>query len=314
MSTAHKDKAPAQTWLRRFSIRQWGEAPEIVPRSGWAAALTAVSALAMSYLAVLTLAAGIAADRLAETWHSELTAVATVRIQMPVSGQPDQLEARLTAALAVLASAPGVADARLLSDAEHLSLLEPWLGAGDWLDDLPVPRLIEVRLDEPGPNPAVLQAQLDAAAPGAVYDDHALWREPLVRAATVLRRLAWFATALIALAAAGMVALAARSTLAGNAEVVRVVRLIGGEESFIERAFVRRLAVRAALGGLAGAVLGAATLALMPELAPGTPLALSLGPGPLGWAVLLGAVPAVAAVIAWATARHSVRLMLRQMY
>ena len=282
----------------------------IVPRSGWAAALTTLTALAMSYLAVLTLSAGFAAERLAETWRSEQAGVATVR----VSVAPDVLEARVTAAMAVLAAAPGIADARLLTDAEHLFLLEPWLGAGDWLADLPVPRLIEVRIAGPGPDAAALQAQLDAAAPGAVYDDHALWREPLVRAATALRRLAWLATALIALAAAGMVALAARSTLAGNAEVVRVVRLIGGEESFIENAFVRRLAARAALGGMAGAALGAASLALMPELAPGTPLALTLGPSPVGWAILLLAVPAVTAAIAWATARHSVRLLLRQMY
>ncbi len=238
---------PAFAFLRR------GDDPPIVPRSGWAAALTA---LAMSYLAVLTLSAGIAAERLAETWRSELAGVATVRISVPA----DALEARVTAVLAVLATAPGVADARLLSDAEHLLLLEPWLGAGDWLDDLPVPRLIEVRIYAPGPDATTLQAQLDATAPGAVYDDHALWREPLVRAATALRR----------------------------------------------------LAARATLGGLAGAALGCSSVALMPELAPGTPLA--LGPGPVGWAILLLAIPAAAAAIAWATARHSVRLLLRQMY
>ena len=296
--------------LRLPAFLGGGDDPPIVPRSGWAAALTALTALAMSYLAVLTLSAGFAAERLAETWRTEQAGAATVR----VSVAPDMLEARVTAAMAVLTTTPGVIDARLLSDAEHLFLLEPWLGAGDWLADLPVPRLIEVRIAGSGPDAAALQAQLDAAAPGAVYDDHALWREPLVRAATALRRLAWLATALIALAAAGMVALAARSTLAGNAEVVRVVRLIGGEESFIENAFVRRLAARAALGGMAGAALGAASLALMPELAPGTPLALTLGPGPVGWAILLLAVPAVAAAIAWVTARHSVRLLLRQMY
>jgi cell division transport system permease protein len=295
---------------RRWSFVDWGGDPPIVPYSGWTAALTTLTAMAMSFLAVLTLSAGIAADRLAENWRSELAGVATVRISAP----RDVLEARVTAALTVLATAPGVANARLLSDAEHLLLLQPWLGAGDWLDDLPVPRLIDVQIARPEPDPATLQARLDAVAPGAVYDDHALWRQPLVRAATALRRLAWFATALIALAAAGMVALAARSTLAGNAEVVRVIRLIGGEDRFIENAFVQRLAARAALGGLAGAVPATAALALLPELAPGTALALSLGPDPAGLAILLFAVPAVAAMIAWATARHSVRLMLRQMY
>lgn len=302
MTDQEKPRLPA---YRRGS----GNAP-IVPRSGWGSALTVLTALAMSYLAVLTLSAGIAAERLAEGWRTDLGGEATVRI----SAAPNVLEARITATLAVLAAAPGVADARLLSEAEHQVLLEPWLGAGDWLDDLPVPRLIEVRIDGPGPDPSVVQARLDEAAPGAVYDDHALWREPLVRAAGTLRRLAWVATALIALAAAGMVALSARSTLAGNAEVVRVVRLIGGEDRFIEDAFVRRVAARAALGGLAGALLGGASVAMMPELAPGTPLALTLGPGPAGWAVLLLAVPAVAAAVAWATARHSVRLMLRRIY
>ncbi len=123
----------------------------------------------------------------------------------------------------------------------------------------------------------------------------------------------WIATGLVALAAAALVALAARATLAGNAEVVRVIRLIGGEDRFIEGAFVRRLTARAASGGLVGALLGCGSLALMPELAPGTALAVSLGPDGAGWAGLAIGVPAAAGVIAWATARHSVRLLLRQM-
>jgi cell division transport system permease protein len=264
----------------------------------------------MSYLAVLTLAAGIAADKLAASWRTELTVAATVQVSTP----REALDGRIAAALAVLQKTPGVAGARRLTDAEHLVLLEPWLGPGDWLAELPVPRLIEVRLAEPGPDRAALQAALDRAAPGAVYNDNGLWRGPLVRAAVALTRLAWLATALIALAAAATVALAARATLAGNAEVVRVVRLIGGEDRFIEAAFVRRLARRAALGGIAGALLGAATVALMPELAPGTALALSLGPEGAEWAALLTGVPAAAAAVAWVTARHSVRLLLRRIY
>jgi cell division transport system permease protein len=225
-----------------------------------------------------------------------------------------ELEAAVTSALVVLGTSPGVAGARVLSDAEHRALLQPWLGAGDWLNDLPVPRLIEVRLEGPGPDPQVLQARLDQAAPGAIYDGHAAWRLPLERAAAALRRLAWAATALVALAAAAMVALAARASLAANAEVVRVIRLIGAEDRFVEAAFVGRLTARAAAGGAIGALAGAGALALMPELAPGTPMAVSLGPSGSGWAVLLAAVPAGAALVAWLTARHAVRLMLRRMW
>jgi cell division transport system permease protein len=292
----------------RWSLLHGGE-PAVVPSSGWAAAMTTLTALAIAFLAVLTLAAGLAANRLAESWRTDLAGSATIRIP----GPKDQLEAQITAVLVVLGTTPGIGDAHLLTDTEHEALLRPWLGAGDWLADLPVPRLIALDLEGPGPDAAALQGRLDAAAPGAVYDSHAVWREPLVRAATALQRLTWVATGLVALAAAALVALAARATLAGNAEVVRVIRLIGGEDSFIESAFVRRLTARAALGGLAGALLGCGALALMPELAPGTSLAVSLGPGGAGWAALAIGVPAATGVIAWATARHSVRLLLRQM-
>jgi len=304
--------ATGQRSLWRRLVPGRGNEPAIVPGSGWASALTTLAALAMSFLAVLTLAAGLAADRLSGSWQADLNAVATVRVVAPKA----EMEARITDALVVLSATPGVATARLMTDAEHRALLEPWLGEGDWLDDLPVPRLIDLRLTGPGPDPAVLQARLDADAPGAVYDGHAAWRGALTGAATALKRLAWTAAGLIALAAAAMVALAARATLAGNAEVVRVVRLIGGEDRFIEGAFVRRVTARAALGGAAGAILGGAALSLMPELAPGTALAVDPAPGPqdwAGWALLLGGVPLAMALTAWAAARHAVRLLLRQM-
>jgi len=171
-----------------------------------------------------------------------------------------------------------------------------------------------VRLAGPGPDAKVLQARLDADAPGAVYDGHGAWREGLTRAAAALTWLAWAAAGLIALAAAAMVALAARATLAGNAEVVRVLRLIGSEDRFFEGAFVRRVTARAVVGGAVGTALGAATLALMPELASGTALAVVPGPGDLaGWLMLLGAVPLAMAFAAWMAARQAVRQLLRQM-
>jgi len=291
-------------WLR---LTAGDEAP-IVPRSGAASALTAMAAAAMGFLAVLTLCAGIAADRLAANWRADLAGIATVRVTAPAA----ELEARITATLVVLGTTPGIGAVRLLTDAEHEALLEPWLGQGDWMAELPVPRLIELRFDGPGPDPASLQARLDEAAPGTVYDDHAAWRAPLAKAATALKRLAWVATGLVALAAAATIALAARSTVAVNAEVVRVIRLIGGEDRFIEQAFVRRMTARAALGGLAGTCAGVITVALMPALAPGTPLALSLGPTGWGWLGLLAGVPAAAGLIASVASRHAVRLVLRR--
>ncbi len=292
--------------ISRYARRQ--EAPPIVPMSGWSAPLTTLAAAAMSFLAVLALAAGLAADRVARDWTEDIRGFATIR----VSAEPAALEARLARALEVARTAPGVASARALGEAEHRALLEPWIGGLAEIDDLPAPRLIEITLEGEGPDADRLQARLDRDAPGALYDDHALWRGPLSEAARAVGRLAWAATALVMLAACGMVALAARATLAANLEIVRVIRLIGGEDRYIAGAFVRRLALRGLAGGMAGAGVALLALTTLPGSGVGG-LGETLLPGGRALIVLAVAVPLATAAIAWITARLSVRLALARM-
>lgn len=284
------------------------EAP-IVPASGWAAWATTLAAGAMSVLAVLALAAGLAAGRLAEEWQGALAGTATVRL----SGEPDTMEFRAAQAMEVLRQTPGIAGARLLGAEEQAALLAPWFGDGAALDGLPVPQLIDLRLEGAGPDAAALQSRLDLASEGAVYDDHAAWRAPLEQAARSLAGLAWAAMALVALAAGAMVALAARASLASHLDVVRVLRIIGADDRYIASAFTRRLSARAAIGATAGTAAALLSLALLPEIGIDRALKPALLPGPAGWAAILVGVPAVAALIAWATARRAVSRQLARM-
>jgi len=281
--------------------------PPIVPPTGWTAPLTTLASTAMSFLAVLTLVAGVAADRLAAEWRAELSGLATVRVSAP----PEMLEARVAQAVQVLRTTPGIASAAPLSDEAHEALLAPWLGAGLEIEALPAPRLIELTLTAEGPDADALQDRLDREAPGAFYDAHMSWREPLSDAAAALEALAWIATALIVIAAAGMVALASRATLAANTDVVRLIRLIGGEDRYIARAFVGRLALRGLAGGLLGAGLAIVALSALPRLPAEALVKVSLMPDLSGWLALLLGVPAASGLIAWVTARSFVRLALR---
>ncbi len=67
---------------------------------------------------------------------------------------------------------------RPFSKNESAKLLEPWLGTGLSLDDLPVPRLVVARV-APGavPDFTALRASITKAAPGASIDDHRAWIE-----------------------------------------------------------------------------------------------------------------------------------------
>ncbi|MGD1925230.1 MAG: cell division protein FtsX [Paracoccaceae bacterium] len=293
-------------------------APPILPTTGWTAWLTMLLAGVMCLLAVLTLSASMAANRLAAEWRSDLAGVATVR----VSGTRDGMTDRIRSVLEVLRTTPGISRVRVLTDEEQTALISPWLGEGDVLADLPVPRLIDIVLDGAGPDAGALQDRLDLTVQGALYDDHAAWRGPLANAAGALERLALGATFIILLTAAGVVAFAARATLSANHRVIETLRLVGAEDRFIARSFVRRLAQRAAIGGLIGALFGCAILKLLPgideglilpKVESGQRLGVSLEPGLVGWAILAIGIPLIIALIVWLAARFTVQLTLSRM-
>lgn len=291
--------------LRRL-IQPETQADRVVPASGFTAHLTLFAAGAMAFLAVFALALSLAAGRLAEQWGDELARSATIRIAAP----DEQQQAQTDAALRILQTTRGVAEARALSDAEQAALLAPWFGAELALDTLPVPRLIEVIETAEGMDAAGLRLRLAAEVPGAVLDDHSRWREPLVKAASRLRMLGWVSILLIAAVTAAMVTLAANAALAANAQVISVLRLVGATDDYIAQAFIRRFTLRALIGAAAGMVLGMIAVLLMPGGDDETASFLTgLGFQGLHWLMPL-LIPPLAAAVAFVATRMAARRTL----
>lgn len=279
------------------------QADRVVPPSGFTARLTLFAAGAMAFLAVFAMALSLASGRLAHQWGAELARSATIRIAAP----QEQRQAQTDAALRILETTRGVAQARALSDAEQQALLAPWFGADLALDALPVPRLIEVIEDSEGMDAAGLRLRLAAEVPGAVLDDHSRWRAPLVQAASRLRGLGWIAALLIAATMAAMVTLAAQAALAANAQVIAVLRLVGATDDYIAQAFIRRFTLRALTGAAAGTGLGMLAILLLPSSDAETASFLT-GLGFQGWHwVLPLLIPPLAALVAFLATRAAAR-------
>ncbi|WP_110814175.1 cell division protein FtsX [Pseudoroseicyclus aestuarii] len=284
------------------------QADRAVPPTGFTATLTLLTAAAMTFLAVFALALSLATGRLADRWADELANTATLRISAPA----EQMAAQTRTALEVLGQTPGIASARPLEDAEEAALLEPWFGPGLPLDALPIPRLIEITETGEGYDAAGLRARLQAEVPGAMLDDHTRWREPLVAAAGRVRLLGWTALLLIAGSMAAMITLAAQSALAANAQVIRVLRLIGARDTYIARAFVRRFTLRTLMGAAIGMVLGALALVLLPDAGDAGGFLTGLGPQGAEW-LWLPLLPLLAAATAFAATRAAaLRTLERQ--
>lgn len=289
-------------------FRRDGQSDRVVPPAGHTAWLTSFTAGAMAFLAVFALALSLAAGRLADRWSDALERTATIRLAAP----EDQKDAQTKAVLDILATTTGVATARALSDDEQRALLEPWFGPDLPMDALPLPRLIEITEGDPGYDGEGLRQRLAAEAPGAVLDDHTRWRRPLAVAASRLRLLGILSIALIGTATAAMITLAANASLAANAQVIKVLRLVGARDSYIARAFVRRFTLRALSGAAIGTALGMIGIALLPATDTAGGFLTGLGFEGTGWLWPL-ALPPLAAVVAFLATRASAFRKLREL-
>ena len=284
------------------------QADRVVPPSGASAWLTSFTAGAMTFLAVFALALSLASGRLATRWADALDRTATVRISAPA----DQMALQTKAVLDVLKTTPGIASATALTPEEQRKLLEPWFGPDLPLDDLPLPQLIAVTEGPEGYDAEGLRQRLTAEAPGAILDDHLRWRRPMAEAAGRLRLLGYLSIALIGAAMAAMITLAANAALAANAQVIKVLRLVGARDSYIARAFVRRFTLRALSGSAIGAVLGTVGVALLPAQDAAGGFLTGLGFTGISWLYPL-TLPPLAALVAFAATRTAAFRTLKRL-
>ena len=154
--------------------------------------------------------------------------------------------------------------------------MQPWLGTGLDLSELPVPRLVVVGIDkEERPDIEVLRKRLADAIPGSSIDDHRFWLE---RLAIMAKSVVFVAAVIFTLVLSAMilaVGFATQGAMAGNREIIEVLHFVGAEDSFISRQFQRhffRLGLRGGAigGGLAIlAFLGSGALASWLRATPG---------------------------------------------
>ena len=289
-----------------FSVfRTGGQSDRVVPPTGYTATLTLFTSGAMAFLAVFALALSMASGRLADRWGEELAKSVTVRISAPL----EQVERQTKATVRVLETTAGIATVRVLNTAEQQALLAPWFGPDVPIDDLPIPKLIEVIKTDEGFDAAGLRLRLQAEAPGAVLDDHTRWRKPLTVAAGRLRALGWVSIAIIGGATAAMITLAANAALAANLQVIRVLRLIGATDGYIARAFVRRFTLRALGGALIGTIIGMGAILMLPQATGDRIFLTGLGFQQAQWFMPL-IIPVLACAVAFFATRAAARRTL----
>lgn len=267
-------------------------APLLPPDAGRDRPLFAVAAI-LVFLACLAALGAAGAWRASEGWTQQLTDEITLQI---LPGEGRDADADAAEAGARIATLPGVESVDVRTRAEAEALLRPWLGSGGLPEDLPVPRIIAVEIDpESPPAPGAFEALLADAPYEVIVDRHGNWAAAVERAADAVRYFALGLVVLLTIAAAAVVAFAARASLAARWDVAEALHLVGAKDGFIAALFQRRFFFLGLKAGLVGAI-GAAIAAWGLAYVGGTAGALFFLPSlELGWASL--AIPPAAALI-----------------
>jgi cell division transport system permease protein len=283
----------------------------IVPRASIAGrALVAVVAI-MTFLASITTGTVLLVSASAAEWQSDVGSEITVQVR-PQAGRDIDRDAAAVAE--AIRNQPGIVEVRPFSREESAKLLEPWLGSGLSLDELPVPRVIVARVS-PGAtlDLASLRARVTLVAPSASVDDHRAWIERMrsMSGATVFA--GFGILVLVIIATIISVSFATRGAMAANRPIVEVLHFVGAGDRYIADRFFWHFLLLGLEGGVIGggvAMLGFGFSESVAGWFSGTPVgdqfAALLGTfslRPSGYLVLAVQAVFIAAITAWASRR-----------
>lgn len=292
-------------------------APVVPPGSVTGRSLTLVIAI-MCFLACLTSGAVWMIKESSDAWLNDIASEVTVQVTPQENGDTDKAVADV---VNFLQKQRGVANVRALDLNESADLLQPWLGSGDALKSLPVPRLIAVEVDRTQPpNLAEVGQALGRDFKGVSLDDHRRWQQQ-IRAVT--RSLALGGLAILALVGAATTAIivsATRSAMASNREIVEVLHFVGATDKFISREFEKhflRLGIKAGIVGATSAMIVFMSMPAITELLGGGAVSAVemqrlIGTGALdalGY-LILGLVVVIIAGLCMGTSRFGVHRIL----
>jgi cell division transport system permease protein len=261
MSTIDPIEAMAEPWDELDAPADRALAPRqataIVPKGSIAGRSLAAVVAIMTFLAALTTGAVMMVVSAASDWQSDVGREVTIQVR-PVAGR--DIEADIRKATEIARATSGIADVRVFTKDESAKLVEPWLGAGLTLEDLPIPRMIVVKLlSGATPDFAALRKTLAAQVPSASLDDHRRFIDRMRAMAGTAVAGGLAVLALVLAVTVLSVTFATRGAMAANRPIVEVLHYVGATDGFVASQFQRHFLI---LGFKGGAIGGGAAIIL----------------------------------------------------
>jgi cell division transport system permease protein len=226
-----------------------------VPPANLSSKALIVVVIIMSFLACLTLGFVTLIQETSKTWQNQISEEITIQIK-PEEGR--DMELALLDAKSLALEFSGTLSAEIVDKADTARLLEPWLGEGFDMDELPVPRLLIITIDKDNPPDFdSMRKTLADTIPNAYLDDHRTWAGRLVSMAQNTVFIGVGLLSLVLVATTLTVVFATRGAMSVNHEIIEVLHFVGAESSFVANEFQKHFLLTGFYGGAIGGGLAA---------------------------------------------------------
>ena len=250
------------------------------------------------FLFAVTLAGVLSINSMLLNWNQSILGSLTVQI-MPVNNINKEKAQEETP----------------LQDEQLEQLIKPWLGDGVNIKDLPVPRLIDVRLKKNAEVDFIeLAEKLAEVSPQASLDNHKLWLNKLIKFADGLKMMALSVLLLVVVVTSGAIFYSTKTSLGLHQHIIEILHLMGAKDAYVAQQYARRTAQLGFVGGVIGLIFAIPSIFAISRLAEQieggiiSDATLSVQ----AWGAILS-LPVFASLIAMITAYYTVKRTLEKM-
>ena len=224
------------------------------------------------FLFAVTLAGVLSINSMLLNWNQSILGSLTVQI-MPVNNinKEKALEETLdhqTRAVRFLEGRSEIEKVTPLQDEQLEQLIKPWLGDGVNIKDLPVPRLIDVRLKKNAEVDFIeLAEKLAEVSPQASLDNHKLWLNKLIKFADGLKMMALSVLLLVVVVTSGAIFYSTKTSLGLHQHIIEILHLMGAKDAYVAQQYARRTAQLGCVGGVIGLIFAIPSIFAISRLA-----------------------------------------------
>lgn len=271
------------------------------------------------FIFAITLAGVLSVNSMIGNWNRSILGSITVQIIPSQNLNKEKSTAETLAqqekVVDFLRSVNGVIKVTPLTDEQLGKLLTPWLGDDITISELPIPRIIDVKIDtDANINFTQLAKDLNNTSPLASLDNHKLWLNKLIAFADGLKMIATTILLLVSLITSGAIFYTTKMSLSLQHHVIEILHIIGAKDTYIAQQYARHMGLLGFIGGLGGIVFAIPSIFFIGNLASSieggiiseTTLSIS------DWATILS-LPAFSMIIAILTAYYTVKQTLKKM-